>query len=396
MKRLLVFGCGPLQLSIIERARAMGFFTIGIDPCPDAPAAASCDAFETVDGQDFERTCAVVEKYGIDGVVTASTDKPLRMMARVAERFGFPFVSERTAVMSTDKMLMKEAFEAAGVPCAKGRSVKSSAQTLDLELPIVIKPRDNSGSRGVVVCRSREEVAAAIEDALSFSHLDSVLAEEFIEGDEYSIESLHLGGKCTVLQFTEKHITPFPHTVELGHVQPAGISESLKEQIRQIVSRTGECLGFDNCPSHTEVKINSRGIFVIETSPRLGGDYITSHLVPLSTGVNMEEAVLSIAAGIKPELPALKDAASGISFFRLPQGRVLSIDGDAIEAAASAPDVMLFKLNLVPGSIVGAITSSLSRYGEVIVKGDSATAVKDRLEQINGIVADAVKIDPQT
>ena len=395
MKRLLVFGCGPLQLSIIQRARAMGFYTVGIDPCGDAPAASACDAFETVGGQDFEGTCAVVEKYGIDGVVTASTDKPLRMMARIAERYGFPFVSERTAIASTDKRLMKEAFIKAGVPCAKGRIVRNIADTEGLELPLVIKPRDNSGSRGVVVCRSREELSTAITDALSFSHLDSVLAEEFIEGDEYSIESLHLGGSSTVLQFTEKRITPFPHTVELGHVQPAALSDSQKEEIRRIVARTGECLGFDNCPSHTEVKINPRGIFVIETSPRLGGDFITSHLVPLSTGVNMEDAVLRIAAGMQPELPPLKSGASGVAFFQLPEGRVLSIDNSALEAAASAPDVKHFRLGLAPGSIVGPITSSLSRYGEVIVKGNSAAAVKSRLEAINSIVASSVKIDLQ-
>ena len=90
-KSILIFGVGPLQKSIIERAKLMGLYTIGIDPMADASCRDAVDAFEIVGGQDFEGTCAVVEKYDVKAIVTAATDKPLVMMARVAEKYGFPF-----------------------------------------------------------------------------------------------------------------------------------------------------------------------------------------------------------------------------------------------------------------------------------------------------------------
>ena len=103
MKKVLIFGVGELQRSIIRRAKQMGLYTIGIDPCADAVCKDEMDAFEVVGGQDFEGTCGVVEKYGVDAIVTAATDKPLVMMARVAEKYGFPFYSIETAQWSTDK-----------------------------------------------------------------------------------------------------------------------------------------------------------------------------------------------------------------------------------------------------------------------------------------------------
>ena len=92
-KSVLIFGAGPLQKSIIDRAKLMGLYTVGIDPCPDAFCKDEVNAFEVVEGQDFEGTCAVVEKYGIDAIVTAATDKPLVMMARIAERYGFAYLN---------------------------------------------------------------------------------------------------------------------------------------------------------------------------------------------------------------------------------------------------------------------------------------------------------------
>ena len=122
-KAVLIFGVGPLQQSIINRAKKMGLYTVGIDPCEDAICRGDVDAFEVVGGQDYEGTCAAVEKYGIDAIVTAATDKPLVMMARIAEKYGFPFYSVDTAKWSTDKFQMKQRFLEGGVPCAKGRLV---------------------------------------------------------------------------------------------------------------------------------------------------------------------------------------------------------------------------------------------------------------------------------
>ena len=220
-KAVLIFGVGTLQESIINRAKLMGLYTVGIDPAEDAACQNVVDAFEIVGGQDYDGTCAVVEKYGIDAIVTAATDKPLVMMARIAEKYHFPFYSVETAQWSTDKFQMKQRFEFGDVPHARGVLLRASdishlplavgnqkepiangqqptascqkliANGQELCFPVIVKPRDNSGSRGVKLCRCKEELEVSMGEALEVSHLDTVLVEEFIEGQEYSIEALH-------------------------------------------------------------------------------------------------------------------------------------------------------------------------------------------------------------
>ena len=392
-KSVLIFGVGELQRSIIRRAKLKGLFTIGIDPCADAVCKDEVDDFEIVGGQDFEGTCAVVEKYGVKAIVTAATDKPLVMMTRVAEKYGFPFFSVETAQWSTDKYQMKQRFLEGGVPCARGRLISKVEETDDLYYPLIVKPRDNSGSRGVKLCRSKQELKESLQEALKYSHLDTVLVEEYVEGQEYSIEGLHYEGKSEVIQFTEKTTTEFPYNVELAHKQPANLKESQKEAIRELITKIAACMGFENCPSHTELKINDRGVFVIETSPRLGGDYITSTLVPLSTGVNMEDQILNIALGDKVDTKTGRvDRASGVCFFCLPKGVVKHIDLK-IDEVWSWPGVHGFELKLHEGDKVNQITSSLNRYGEVVVFADDKNAMEKRLVQYSTKIGQHIQID---
>ena len=380
-RAVLIFGVGPLQESIIGRAKKMGLYTVGIDPAEDAVCRDVVDAFEVVGGLDYEGTCEIVEKYGIDAIVTAATDKPLVMMARIAARYSFPFFSVETARWSTDKFMMKQRFLEGGVPCAKGRLVKTVEETGDMVYPMIVKPRDNSGSRGVKLCLNKKELASSMNEAFEVSKLDTVLVEEFIEGQEYSIEGLHYEGKSEVIQFTEKKTTEFPYNVELGHKQPAFLTDEQKESIRGIVSRIGLAMKFDNCPSHTELKINERGIFVIETSPRLGGDFITSDLVPLSTGINMEDQLLHIALREKVDTATGRlERASGVCYLNLPCGRVTSVD-EAIDDVASWPAVERFSTSLEVGFVVNQITSSLNRYGQIIVSGATREEIGLRLEK---------------
>ena len=386
-KAVLVFGVGPLQESIINRAKLMGLYTAGIDPVAAATCRDAVDAFEVVGGQDYEGTCAVVEKYGIDAIVTAATDKPLVMMARIAEKYGFPFYSVETAQWSTDKFQMKHRFELGDVPHAQGRLISKVEEAEGLVFPVIIKPRDNSGSRGVKLCGNKEELKVSIEEALENSKLDTVLVEEFIEGPEYSIEGLHHDGKSEVIQFTEKKTTEFPYNVELGHIQPANISEENKEKIRDIIGKIGKAMNFVNCPSHTELKINNRGVFVIETSPRLGGDYITSTLTPLSTGVNLEDELLKIAMGetINPQPKAVQ--YSGVRFFDFEEGSSIKHVPDA-EFVKSWPHVVDFSFNLKEGEKVNRITSSLNRYGQLILVADDRVTLEEALEKYEKNISD--------
>ncbi len=398
-RAIMVFGVGELQKSIINRAKAMGLFVVGIDPCEDAYCKGDVDAFEIVGGQDFEGTCKAIEKHNVSAIVTAATDKPLVMMARVAAKYGFPFYSVETAQWSTDKFQMKQRFMEGGVPCAKGvlldsgnwqlaigefgQQLKANGQTL--YFPVIVKPRDNSGSRGVKLCRNKEELEESMTEALDNSHLDTVLVEEFIEGPEYSIEGLHYNGESNVIQFTEKKTTEFPYNVELGHIQPANISDENKQKIREIVSKIGKALHFENCPSHTELKINERGIYVIETSPRLGGDYITSTLTPISTGVNIEDQLLHISLGEDIDITPTKSQYSGVRFFAFEEGAEIKNELD-VEFVKSWPHVVDFDFKLKKGDKVKMITSSLNRYGQLILHAGNRNAIEEAFDKYENVI----------
>lgn len=391
-KSILVFGVGELQQSIISRAKKMNLYVVGIDPCEDAYCKDDCDAFEVVGGQDFNGTIDVAKKYKVSAIVTAATDKPLVMMARVAKELSLPFYSVETAEWSTDKFQMKQRFLEGGVPCARGRLIHNSEEAQDLYFPLICKPRDNSGSRGVKLCRDLTELDSCIKEALEVSKLDTVLVEEFIEGREFSIEALHYDGKSEVIQFTEKKTTEFPYNVELGHKQPANLTYDQRNQIRDIISKIDSCMHFKNCPSHTELKINNRGIFVIETSPRLGGDYITSTLTPLSTGINLEDQLLHISLGEPVDTTTGRvDKASAICFFSLPEGKVIAIDSK-INEASNWHNVHSFHLKLKAGDTINKITSSLNRYGQFIVTGDSREEVDELVEKYESEINQLINV----
>ncbi len=384
-KNILIFGGSDFQLSLIEQANELGLFTVVIDPDPHAVGQQIAGVFEVVGGQDYEGTCAVVEKYNIHAIITVATDKPLRMMARVAKHYGLLYIDEKVAEVSTDKHKMKEIFNQHDIPCAKGYLI--SELNDQIRYPAVFKPRDNSGSRGVIYCAGPEDAEVVIKDTLQFTRLPSILVEEVVNGTEYSIESLHYGGKTRVIQITEKITTPLPYYIELGHIQPPNFSADIYRQIEELEERIAKIFNFDNCGSHNEVKIENGKITVIEVSPRIGGDLITSRLVPLSTGVNMERALIQIMLGEKPEVERRFEKASGVFFFSFPAGTVRKMyNNDGIK---KWPGVIDFRLSLKEGSRVPDIKLGTDRYGYFLLQTDT----REELMELREKILSAVKID---
>lgn len=393
-KSILIFGLGFLQRSIIEQCKKLGLYTIGVDITDDAECRDEVDAFEVAAGDDFDATLAIAKKYNVSGVITAATDKPLVMMARIAEVLHLPFYSVETAEWSTDKLLMKQRFIIGGVPCAKGKIISDFKEfsSESWTYPVIVKPRDNSGSRGVMCCKDEQEVRVAIQEAKQNTKKESVLVEEFIDGPEYSIESLHYHGKTHVIQFTQKQTTAFPYNVELGHIQPADFTESQRDEIRSLIMKIADVLHFGNCGSHTELKVSSHGIVVIETSPRLGGDFITSTLVPLSTGINMERLLAKMSVGEpinEDEFKPSVDMSSGVVFFELPEGRIQSISD--ISSIASIPGCMVYEFDKHVGDEVNRITSSLNRYGYAIFKTSNSKETIMSIENSKKILKENVR-----
>lgn len=394
-KTIMIFGVGELQKSMIKRAKNMGLFVVGIDPCVDAFCRDDVDAFEVVGGQDYDGTLEVAKKYNISAIITAATDKPLVMMARVAKELELPFYSVETAEISTDKFRMKECFEQNYIPCAHGKLVSTIEETEDLQYPLIVKPRDNSGSRGVIYCKSKSELELAFNEAKQYTKLPTLLVEEYLEGREFSIEGIHYAdGSCDVIQFTEKKTTPLPYNVELGHIQPANITEEQKNEIRNIIAKISKSFGFCNCASHTELKINSRGIFVIETSPRLGGGYITSNLVPLSTGINIESVSLRLALNEIKNLKEIKETCqknfAAVVFLNFQPGIIINNSKEVISFLNKEKEIKAYEFSLKDGDVIRSLKTGLDRYGMFIICAETREELEKKIVYYNDIMNELI------
>jgi carbamoyl-phosphate synthase large subunit len=373
----MIFGAGLNQLSMIKTAKENGYYTIVIDPSTDPPGRILADEFHKVGKADFLTTRDIAAKSKAQGIVTSQMENPLKLMSRLAQDLGFIFHSPNVIENSTNKYAMKQAFLAHNIACARGSlveqaSVLSEEEFYKLSPPLVMKPPQSFSSRGVFKVDNYQAYLSLLDTTLSFSLNGSYLLEEFIEGPEYSIESISYRGRTTIVQYTKKIITPYPNTVEIGHIQPADLDSSQRDVVENLVVRALKALGIDNSASHTELKFTKNGPVIIEIGPRLGGDYISSYLTQTSTGVDMDLAAVKVALGEEPNLIHTKEQGAAIVYLQLPPGKLIKeID---YEKFGQIEDKHLIQKHLVirVGDRIRPISDSSDRLGWVIVDGQNA------------------------
>ena len=382
-KSVMIFGAGINQLELIREAKALGLVTVVIDPQDEPPGKAEADHFFRIDGNDYDSTKAVALENNVSGIVTGQMEKPLRLMAHLARELGFVFNSPEVTERCIDKWLMKEALTANHVPCARGVLLKPGEQIRlpdTIGYPVIIKPRDAFSSRGVYKCEDQKDVEKHLKESSAFSSTGDVIIEEFLQGREYSVEALTWNGETTIVQFTEKFITPYPRTVELGHLQPAGLDIAKRMEVSAIVMKALKALGVMNSASHTEVMVTDKGPYIIEVGARLGGDFIGSYLTRSSTGMSMDRAAVEIAMGFKPSHTLSFRAFSMIKYLEMPEGRIVEevLPYDDILAM---PGVVFATLFVKPGDIIRPVSHSALRPGCIVAEADTRGEVRARTER---------------
>ncbi len=398
MKSILIFGAGLNQLELIREAKKLGVMAIVIDPNSNAIGAGEADFFYRVAGDDYEQTKKIATKHGVNGIVTAQMENPLRIMARLAQELGCIFNSPEVVERCRDKYLMKECFIKNQIPCAKGMLFNCNALPTQKELekhkltfPLIIKPTDAHSSRGVVRVESYQELKEQVLETANFSSKHNYLVEEFLEGKELSVEAITYKGETHIVQFTEKFITPFPRTVELGHLQPARIDSEEKQEIEGVVKKAIQALGIDNSPTHTEVMLTKKGVKIIEVAARLGGDFIGSYLTKASTGISLDRATIEIALGLEPKVEKENKEFAYIKYFFLPaQKKVVEVlDYQDILEEDSLVFAQIF---VKPGDITTTLTHSAHRAGCVLVKGKTYRAVLQKAQYFENRLTDKIKL----
>ena len=388
MKKLMILGASILQLPAIEKAKEMGLEVIAIDMDPNA-VGFDVDGVikEVISTIDTPAILEAAKKHNINGIMTLASDMPMRSVAVVSREMGLVGISEETALKATNKAYMRDALKADNVPVPMYFRVGNKEEFLQAVAKIhgsgykcIVKPADNSGSRGVDLLSEDSDLDAAYNYSKQYSRSGEIVVEEFMEGPEVSVETLAINGKVHIIQITDKLTTGAPYFVEMGHSQPSRLSAEIQDQIRAVAAAANKAIGIENGPSHTEIKVTDDGPKIVELGARLGGDCITTHLVPLSTGVDMVESTIKIALGEEPDVQPKWNKGSAIRYFKTKNGIIRSVKG--LDEAEKVSGVA--QISIVHGvrSKVGDIKSSVDRVGFVISQSDDPAAAVDICDKV--------------
>lgn len=323
MQKLAIIGASYLQEPLVRKAKDMGIYSICFAWADGAKCAEICDKFYDISIVEKEQILRICQQEHIAGITTIASDVAAPTVAYVANHMNLVGNDYDAAVRANNKYLMRNAFMQAGVPCPK--YVMLTEQDLpnsenmgipcNLQLPLIVKPSDRSGSLGVTKVETLSAFFPAVSKAISVSFKKQAMVEEFIEGREISVEFISYNGKHYSLQITDKETTDAPHFVELAHHQPSTLTPEQFKEVYRITGKALNALGITNGASHSEYKITSEGrIVVMEIGARMGGDFIGSDLVQLSTGYDFVKGVIDVALGQFEEPMITEHKCSGVYF----------------------------------------------------------------------------------
>ena len=307
MNKLAVIGASYLQLPLVLKAQEMGLEVHCFAWAEGAVCKDRADYFYPIDVKNKEQILEVCQRVGVNGITTIAADLPVPTINYVAMRMGLVSNPDEYSLITTNKYLMRNCFKEYGVPSPKFTLVKEngSFDIKGFEFPLIVKPTDRSGSKGIEKVLDPLQLETAIKRAQEVSFKKEAIIEEFVTGCEISVESISYQGEHYVLQITDKVTTGSPYFVELEHHQPSSLPVEVQNRVRMIVLHALDALHIQYGASHSELKITEDGeIKIIEIGARMGGDFIGSDLVFLSTGYDFLKGVIEVALGsfTKPEI----------------------------------------------------------------------------------------------
>lgn len=377
-----------LQLPAILKAKEMGLHVAVVDFNPQAIGIPYADKYYNASTMDEDAVLAAAEDYQPDGIMTLATDMPMRGVAKTSDKLHLHSINYETAVKATDKYDMIKAFKEHDVPSPWFFVVDTlkelTAHETDVTFPCIIKPTDNAGSHGVAKVYSFQELLDNYEYAHSCSRHGKVIIEEYLDGPEVSVEVMVVNGIVNILQITDKITTEAPHFVEMGHTQPSRLPVATQEAIRNVTVAACTAIGIDKGPAHVEMKVTNRGPVMIELGARMGGDNITTHLVPLSTGIDMVGSTIKVALGEEPDIVPSLHCGSAIRYFEVPFGTIKAIE--KVEEATNVPGVKQITFTKEVADESTPIHCSNDRIGFVIAQGATAEEAVKACEEAMKVI----------
>jgi biotin carboxylase len=401
---LLIVGAGVESIPGIKIAKQMGLHVVVSDLNPTAPGFESADDTIIASTYDVQGTVLAAKRYHesvrhINGVICIASDIPLTI-ASVADELGLVGISLESAYLASDKLAMKRKFskDSISIPWfSEIHNIEELKSALEEKnFPLILKPVDSRGARGVLRLTDDLDVSWAFDEAFKHSPTNRVMIEEYITGPQVSTESIVLDGKCFTSGFSDRNYELLerytPHVIENGGDIPSKLSKIDQSAIYNLIEQAAKSLGVKNGVVKGDIVINNGKPYVIELAARLSGGYFCSHQIPLNSGVEIVLEAIKISMGetIHEEdlIPKYNRPVSQRYLFP-PQGRVVSISG--VEEVAERSSIALCEIRVKEGDIIGPVHNHPARAGVVIAQGATqAEAQSEALKAVQDIQIETI------
>ena len=372
----------------------MGLRVLTVDINPASEGFQLADDYAVISTRDLPSLCHFLDDYQrnghkIAGVTTMGSEIP-HIVAALAQHLDTPGISPQSAHLATNKYEMKIRLREKNIPLPWFKEI-TSVDDLKESIskrgyPLVIKPIDRSGSRGVFLLDKKCDAEDLFNKAKSFSYSGRVMAEEFIPGPQVSTETIMYHGKGVTPGFADRNYSSgqfLPHIIENGGWMPSALSQPERKQAEDLVVRASLALGITDGVTKGDVVMTEEGPKIIEIAARLSGGDFCESLVPLSIGVNYVEAAIRIAVGETPDIdgltPKFQQAVVNRYFFPRP-GRLVRIEG--VEDILKQRWVKKLEFWYKEGDMVPPVKSHVDRFGVFVAVGDSRQQVDCRADWV--------------
>lgn len=361
----------------------------------DVPVEIDLNNEETV----LEKCLQLADQLDIISVFTMNEYR-IPLASKISEKLKLQYqLPYEASLRCRNKKIARQKLNEAGVGKVQYRLVNSQsdleAELQDVDFPLIVKPSNDSGSKNVYLCKDKVEVSTALQNIVQSKKnivgqsIDTdILIEEFLDGPEYSIESVTVNGQTTVLGITKKLVTPYPLSIEVGHDFPANLNADEEREIRSLVEQSLAVLGVDFTVTHLEVKLTKKGPRIVEVNARPGGDEIP-HLVRAVTGIDLKALAFLVTLGKGIDSLTLSSStvpSASIRFLLANQEGKLSFDEQF-----QSPEIKEQKWYVKNGQVVKRTESNFDRLGYFIVYGDEQYSSSTKVNSLEKGLAISIK-----
>lgn len=390
MKKLLVLGGGFLQKFVIEKAKQLGLRVLVLDADTNAVGFACADDYAVINIVDEAACLAYAREHDVDGVLTAATDFGVLTMSRIASEMGLPGINYESAKIIKNKAAVrKHLFDAKADDTGYSFEINSREMIPEIlpnvKFPVMVKPSDGSGSRGASRVDKAEDFEKACDFAMYASVTHSAVAESFVLGKEYGVESFVNQGEIHILGIMQKDMTLPPFYAELGHAIPSGLSGELETKIRNCVRKALIALGVNHGSVNMDLLINDKGeVHIVDIGARMGGNLIGSHIIPAGTGIDYMGNMIKAAVGDPVDFsPQWQPMSVATKLLALTPGIVKKLPD--FEKIATENDVTI-EHHLQAGDIINEYHTNLDGCGYVVAKRYDVSESIAKADEVRKII----------